>query len=46
MAAVVDVIPGARLVTVPGAGHSPYFEEPDAWNDALLGFLGGVRGHK
>jgi pimeloyl-ACP methyl ester carboxylesterase len=46
MAAVVDVIPGARLVTVPGAGHSPYFEEPDAWNDALLGFLGGVHGHK
>src|SRR4051794_40752718 len=38
MAAVVDALPGARLVTVPGAGHSPYFERPDEWNQALIGF--------
>jgi 3-oxoadipate enol-lactonase len=46
MAAVVEVIQGARLVTVEGAGHSPYFEQPEPWNDALIGFLGGVRGRK
>src|SRR4051812_47272610 len=46
MAVVVEVIAGARLVTVDGAGHSPYFERPDEWNQALLGFLGGVRGRK
>jgi 2-succinyl-6-hydroxy-2,4-cyclohexadiene-1-carboxylate synthase len=31
--------PKARVVEIPGAGHSPYFEEPDAWNAALLEFL-------
>jgi pimeloyl-ACP methyl ester carboxylesterase len=46
MAAVVDAIPGARLVSVDGAGHSPYFEAPDAWNAALLDFLGTVTRHK
>jgi pimeloyl-ACP methyl ester carboxylesterase len=29
----------ARVVTIPRAGHSPYFEEPDAWNRALEEFL-------
>lgn len=32
-------MPGATLTTVPGAGHSVYFERPDAFNaavDALL----------
>ena len=28
-------LPGARLVTIPGAGHSPYFEVPEAWNQAM-----------
>ena len=42
MAAVVEAIPGARLVVVDGAGHSPYFEAPDEWNRALLVFLGAV----
>jgi pimeloyl-ACP methyl ester carboxylesterase len=25
----------ARVVTIPRAGHSPYFEEPEAWNRAV-----------
>lgn len=33
------LIPGARFVEITDAGHSPYFEQPAAWNDALLGFL-------
>ena len=33
------LIPGARYVEIADAGHSPYFEQPSAWNDALLGFL-------
>ncbi len=30
----------ARYVELPGAGHSPYFESPDAYNEALLRVLG------
>jgi pimeloyl-ACP methyl ester carboxylesterase len=29
----------ASLVEIADAGHSPYFERPDEWNDALLRFL-------
>jgi pimeloyl-ACP methyl ester carboxylesterase len=29
----------ARVVTIPRAGHSPYFEEPAAWNHAVAQFL-------
>lgn len=32
-------IPGARYAEIPGAGHSPYFEEPDAFNVAVGAFL-------
>ncbi len=32
-------IAGARYVEIPDSGHSPYFEQPAAWNDAVLGFL-------
>jgi 3-oxoadipate enol-lactonase len=32
-------IPHARLVKVPGAGHSVYFEKPEEFNQILLGFL-------
>lgn len=31
-------IPGARVEVIDGAGHSPYFEQPDAWNALVLGF--------
>jgi pimeloyl-ACP methyl ester carboxylesterase len=30
----------ARVVEIPGAGHSPYFEQPEAWNRAVGEFLG------
>ena len=30
---------GARVVTIPRAGHSPYFEQPDSWNRAVSEFL-------
>jgi 3-oxoadipate enol-lactonase len=33
---------GARFVQIPNAGHSPYFEQPAAWNDALLEFLTAI----
>jgi pimeloyl-ACP methyl ester carboxylesterase len=36
---MADAIPGAELVVVPDAGHSPQFESPDHWWDALRGFL-------
>jgi pimeloyl-ACP methyl ester carboxylesterase len=36
---MAKAIPDARLVVVPDAGHSPQFENPDAWWDALTGFL-------
>lgn len=32
--------PGARLVRVPEAGHSVYFERPERWNEILDEFLG------
>jgi pimeloyl-ACP methyl ester carboxylesterase len=33
------VLPNAAVVELPNAGHSPYFETPAAWNDAVLEFL-------
>jgi pimeloyl-ACP methyl ester carboxylesterase len=36
---MADAIPGAELVVVPDAAHSPQFEAPDAWWAALSGFL-------
>ncbi|HUP23324.1 MAG TPA: alpha/beta fold hydrolase [Thermoanaerobaculia bacterium] len=32
-------VPGARVVEIPGAGHSPYFEMPEAWNRVVATFL-------
>lgn len=37
---LADTIPSARLAVVPSAGHSPQFDHPTAWWDALYGFLG------
>jgi len=36
---VASHIPGARLIELPTAGHSPYFETPDAFNETVLTFL-------
>jgi pimeloyl-ACP methyl ester carboxylesterase len=32
-------VPGAQVVEIARAGHSPYFEEPAAWNRAVSAFL-------
>ena len=37
--AMAATIPGATLVIVPDAGHSPQFENPEAWFAAVDGFL-------
>jgi pimeloyl-ACP methyl ester carboxylesterase len=39
---LAEVIPGARLVIVPDAGHSPQFENPEPFLAALVDFLAGV----
>ena len=40
--AMAHAIPHAELVVIPDAGHSPQFEAPDAWIDALQSFLGAL----
>ena len=35
----VRAIPGARLLRVPEAGHSVYFEKPDIFNFEVLRFI-------
>jgi 3-oxoadipate enol-lactonase len=37
--AMADAIPGARLVSIPNAGHFAPVENPDAVNGAIRGFL-------
>jgi pimeloyl-ACP methyl ester carboxylesterase len=39
---VAAAIPGARLHVFPDAGHSPYWETPDAFAAEVLRFLEGV----
>jgi pimeloyl-ACP methyl ester carboxylesterase len=36
---IVATVPGAELVVVPGAGHSPQFENPPIWQKAMESFL-------
>jgi N-formylmaleamate deformylase len=38
---LVDLVPGSRLVAVPGAGHNLHRERPDAFLDAVVPFLRG-----
>jgi pimeloyl-ACP methyl ester carboxylesterase len=40
--AMATAIAGAQLVVIPDAGHSPQFENPEAWIDALSRFLASV----
>lgn len=35
------LIPGSRLLVLPGAYHNPMVDSPAAFNQALLGFLAG-----
>ena len=41
---VASLIPGATVTEIEAAGHSPYFEKPDEWNAAVLGFLRDLSG--
>ncbi len=36
---IVGAVSGARLAVIPDAGHSPQFENPPAWIDAMQEFL-------
>ena len=36
------LIPGSRLVVVPGAAHSTHFEQADAFNELLREFMAGL----
>ena len=38
------VLPDARVAEIDGAGHSPYFERPDAFNDVVECFLEEIGG--
>jgi 3-oxoadipate enol-lactonase len=40
--AMAEAIPDAELAVIPDAGHSPQFENPDAWWNAVSGFLARV----
>jgi pimeloyl-ACP methyl ester carboxylesterase len=40
--AIAAAVPGARLVEIPVAGHSPQFENPEAWRSSLEDFLGSL----
>ncbi len=42
MARMAEVIPGAKLVTIPGAGHLLHLEKPAAFNAAVTEFLASV----
>jgi pimeloyl-ACP methyl ester carboxylesterase len=39
---MAELVPGAELVVVDGAGHTPNMEQPDAFDDALGAFLRGL----
>jgi pimeloyl-ACP methyl ester carboxylesterase len=34
-------IPNGRVVLIPEAGHSSYWEQPEIFNRAVLDFIGG-----
>lgn len=38
---MVASMPEARVVVVPGAGHTVHLEQPSAWLEAVTGFLRG-----
>jgi pimeloyl-ACP methyl ester carboxylesterase len=40
---VTTWLPNARKVVIPGGGHAVHFDEPAAFNAALLDFLKGVK---
>jgi len=40
---MAEAIAGAQLAVIPDAAHSPQFENPDAWWQAVSAFLGADR---
>ena len=40
--ATAELFADARVVELPGCGHSPYFEDPDAWNLVVDRFLSSL----
>lgn len=40
---IADAISGARLVIIPDAGHSPWWEEPERYNHEILSFLASLK---
>lgn len=40
--ALADLLPGAQIAMIDGAGHFANLEKPDAFNQALFGFLRGA----
>jgi pimeloyl-ACP methyl ester carboxylesterase len=41
LALLEKVIAGSRAVVIPGCGHSAFWEQPDAFNRAVLDFIRG-----
>jgi len=39
---MAEKIPGAKLVTIPDAGHAANIDQPDAFNQAVREFLSGL----
>lgn len=42
MRALAERIPGSRFEVIAGAGHSAYWEQPEAWNRLVLDFCTSV----
>ncbi len=43
-AALASLVPGARLKSVPEAGHSVYFERPEIFNQVVSSFFEAHQG--
>ena len=39
---IANLLPDVRVVEIPGAGHSPYFYQPEQWNRVVMEFLRGL----
>ena len=39
---IAEGLPNARKLVLPDCGHLPPMEQPDAFNEALIGFLGEI----
>jgi len=39
IAEAASLVANSEIVVIPDTGHSPYFESPERWNDALCEFL-------